>query len=120
MATPEGRHFLAHNGFQSGQAVIVAQYDETIQDVMARVHAHRPPVTVALAKDVDADDLQMFEVRPADRQALDDAALASPQATIGMLYEAAQQGGGNTFRVTEWDQAATAVSFPEARQLLSV
>lgn len=117
--THKGRHYLSHNGYRSGQAIVVAGYDETIKDVIARVHEHNPPVTIALVK-VDCDELFMFSVTPGDDRGKHIES-ASPISTIGMLYEAASQSASKneTFRITEW-ATATAHAMPSARELLAV
>lgn len=116
-ATPEGRHYLNHNGYKSGQAVVVAGYNETIKAVVDRVHEHQPPVTIALVKEGD-DELYMFSVTPGTAQD-ENAAAASPSSTIGMLYEAASQNKSKneTFKITEW-ATATAHAMPSATELL--
>ena len=115
----EGRRYLEHNGYKSGQAVVVAAYEETIRDVMNRVHSHTPPVTVALVKDGN-DELYMFSIVPGASSGTG-ATSASPESTIGMLYESAnQQASKNeSFKITEWN-SAVAHAMPSARELLAL
>lgn len=114
LATREGRHYLVSNGYKSGQAIVTAEYDELIKDVVPRIHSHTPPVTVALIK---GDELCMFAVEPKGEK---ESSSASPNSTIGMLYEAScQTTQGSSFHVTDWDRSATAVSMPSVKELLA-
>lgn len=116
LATSDGRKMFADNGYVSGQTIVAAHYDELIKDVLPRIHAHKAPVTVALIRD---DDLFMFTIRPTQKPARRAATDADPRATIGIMYEAlVQSKGRDTFRITEWDSAATAVSMPDVSRLL--
>lgn len=121
LATSKGRQMFAENGYVSGQAIIAAQYDESIEAVLPRIRSCKPPVTVALIKN---DDLFLFALRPTLREGLENGHLdnvtnADPRATIGMLYEAiAQKDGVSTFKITEWDSETTARSMPDVRALL--
>ena len=122
LATSKGRQMFVENGYVSGQAIIAAHYDETIQDVLPRIRSCKPPVTVALIKE---GDLFLFTLQPSRRGSLngdhhlDGVTNADPRSTIGMLYEAiAQQDGTSTFKITEWDSETTALSMPDVRPLL--
>jgi len=97
---------------------VAAAYDETIKEVLDRIHQHTPPVTVALVKEGN-DELFMFSVTPGDVSNTQ-AESASPASTIGMLYEAAaqSQSGNESFKITEW-ATATAHALPSARELLA-
>lgn len=117
MATQEGRDYLADNNHKSGQAVVVADYEELIKDVMPRIRSHRPPVTIALIKD---DELLMFSIGPTPEAERVSSSAASPESTIGMLYEAAcQTSNGSSFHLTSWDRDTTAFSMPSVKELLS-
>lgn len=113
-ATPEGREYLRSNGYKSGQPVIAAGYTELIKDVLPRITSKVPPVTIAL---VNGDELCLFSIKPS--RSLDESPVsnASPESTIGMLYEAGQQSHGKTFRISDWADA-TAVAMPSASALV--
>lgn len=115
LASAEGRQYFRDNAYTSDQAIVTADYDELIKDVLPRIHSHKPPVTVALIK---GDELCLFNIEPTS-ETLGKFSPASANSTIGMLYEASRQPAlGTTFQLTDWDRAK-ATSMPSVRQLLT-
>ena len=115
LSTADGRQYFKDNAYTSDQAIVTADYDELIKDVLPRIHSHKPPVTVALLK---GEELCMFNIEPTSEEP-GKSSPASANSTIGMLYEASQQPAlGTTFQLSDWNRAK-ATSMPSVRQLLA-
>lgn len=118
MATKEGRSYFEENGYRPGQVLVTAHYDESISDVLHRVHKHPAPVTIAIVR--DSGELLMMAVTPDDAvlNGTKDALSAGGSSTIGMLYDACKSGGHRSFRLNEWEKQARATSMPSVKQLI--
>lgn len=116
LSTKSGRDFFAKNGYTSETQIIACDWDDTVGDVLYRVHEYRPPVVVAIGKD---DDVHIMTVTPGTLgPTAGDKGSASPDSTIGMLYQdAMNRGGGGLYQIGHWD-AARATAYPSASALM--
>ncbi|NDO79132.1 hypothetical protein GKZ75_13115 [Kocuria indica] len=120
MATPEGRKYFQENNYKSGQALITADYAETISSVLHRASRHSAPVTVAIVR--EDGELLMMSMEPTDPAIKSHikSMSAGSSATIGMMYDAcAQQGKRATVKIGDWGPDASATALPSASRILA-
>jgi hypothetical protein len=103
LATPEGRQKLSPGG--RARSVVPAEWDELISDVMDRLQLATSPATIAILRD---DELVFLSVEPSGPGV--GAEKASPNSTIGMLFQAVERASVQslTFQITEWQAPVVA------------
>jgi len=116
----EDRKQLEKHGYASGRQIVLALDSDPVGDVLDRVRAHKPPVTVAIYF-VASEEFGYAEISPGapigdHKPDRDDVGRAS---AIGMLYTYVERQRNHrfTFRLTDW-QSVQVNSFGPARELV--
>jgi len=100
LATPEFRKTLTDGGYISGEEIVLALDDDSVDDVMTRVWKTKPPTVIAVYRQSD-DRLRIMYARPGESSTEDSV---TGSTTIGMLFDYidAHQHPGWTFK---WNRA---------------